>query len=62
MRLNHNTLSLLRKYNLQACLIPRDAPLATFLLAQPDWQLRYSDSLSVIVIRKRQGTSPKGDH
>ncbi len=62
MGLSRDTLSLLRKYNLQACLIRSDAPLATFLGAQPDWQVVYADQVSTVVIRKRQSQSAKSDH
>ncbi|HUI41509.1 MAG TPA: hypothetical protein VL523_06035 [Terriglobia bacterium] len=43
---------LMRKYNLQACLILRNSPLETFLAAQPDWQRVYSDKLSAILVRR----------
>jgi hypothetical protein len=46
------TRSLMRKYNLQACLIHRDSPLDTFLTAQPDWHTVYSDKLSAILLRQ----------
>ena len=47
-----NTLSLLRGYNIQSCLIARDEPLATLLAASSGWQKVYSDELSVLFVRR----------
>jgi len=51
--LEPHALSVLQKYDIQACLIKSDAPLATVLGALPDWQVAYKDELSTLFIRKR---------
>ncbi|MGH9789547.1 MAG: hypothetical protein ACRD4U_12685, partial [Candidatus Acidiferrales bacterium] len=57
--LKPNPRSLLSQYRVEACLFPRDSPLATFLDSQPDWKLVYSDDLSVIyVLGERQTSVP----
>lgn len=61
MSLDSATLNLLRKYDVQACLIRRDSPLATLLATQRDWLTIYSDSLSVVVVHRRHSPSAKGD-
>ncbi len=53
-RLDPDTLFLLRKYDVQACLLERKAPLATLLAALPDWERVYSDKLSALYVRKRK--------
>jgi hypothetical protein len=50
--LDRDTLPLMRKYGLNACLIERDSPLATLLSSLPDWERVYQDDLSIIVVRK----------
>ncbi len=52
--LKPKTLSLLRKYGVEACLLQRDAPLVTLLAALPEWEEVYSDELSVIYVHKRR--------
>jgi hypothetical protein len=42
---------LLEKYKIQSCLIPPDAPLATFLTAQADWKRVYQDDVGAIFVR-----------
>ena len=49
---DRDTLPLLRKYGVQACLIERDSSLATLLRALPDWQEVYTDKLSVLLVRR----------
>jgi hypothetical protein len=49
---DHDTVMLLRKYGVEACLIERQAPLATLLNALPDWQQVYADKLSVLFLRR----------
>lgn len=53
-RLDADTLFLLRKYDVQACLLERKAPLATLLAALPDWERVYTDKLSALYVRKRR--------
>jgi hypothetical protein len=50
-----NTLSLLRAYNVQSCLIERDEPLATLLAASSEWQKDYADGRSVLFARSKTG-------
>lgn len=52
IRLEPNTLQLLRKYDVQACLITRDGPLSTALSAIPGWERIYQDRLAAIYVRK----------
>jgi len=54
-RLAPNTLSLLRAYNVQSCLIGRDEPLATLLAASSQWQKIYTDDMSVLFVRSQTG-------
>ncbi len=51
--LQPGALTVLRNYGIQACLLNRNAPLATVLAALPDWQKVYSDHLSVLFIRRQ---------
>ena len=53
-RLEPNTLFLLRKYRIEACLLRPDAPLGTFLAALPDWERVYSDEVSGVYVSKRR--------
>jgi hypothetical protein len=50
--LKPGALSVLRGYGVQACLLDRNEPLANVLAAMPDWQLTYSDAISVIFVRR----------
>lgn len=61
MSLDRATLELLRKYDVRACLIRRDSPLATLLATQREWMTIYTDRLSVIITRRRQSPSAKDD-
>ncbi len=55
--LKPNAQALLSQYRVEACLFPRESPLATFLASHPDWKLVYSDEVSVIyVLEKEQGS------
>jgi len=51
-QVDRQTQFLLLKYDVQACLIKRDAPLATFLAALPDWEPVYADDLSILFVRR----------
>jgi hypothetical protein len=53
MGVEKDTLVLLRKYNVDACLVSARSPIATFLGALPDWQRAYSDDLSTILVRRK---------
>ncbi len=48
---DRDTLHLLSKYGVDACLIERDAPLATLLAALPHWKRVYEDELSVVFVK-----------
>lgn len=50
-RLDPETLALLRKYNIQSCLLKRDAPLATLLAVLPDWKREYEDKVGILYVR-----------
>lgn len=55
-----DTLFLLRKYGVKACLLKREAPLGTLLAALPGWEPVYTDELSVVFVHKmRSGVSGK---
>jgi hypothetical protein len=49
--LEPGALKVLANYHVRSCLMERDAPLATVLATQPDWQKVYSDSTSVLFVR-----------
>ncbi len=42
----------LRNYQISVCLLDRDEPLSTVLLASPDWRRVYSDRTSAIFVRQ----------
>jgi hypothetical protein len=44
--------TVLRAHRIQWCLLERKEPLATVLSAQPDWEQRYSDDVSVLFVRR----------
>lgn len=50
-RLEPDTVSLLNRYKIEACLFPRESALATFLASQPDWKLVYSDDQAALYVR-----------
>ena len=45
-------LDVLRRYQIQSCLLERDEPLSAMLSALPDWKKVYSDSTSVLFVRR----------
>lgn len=47
-----NTLFLLRKYNIQSCLLYQNAPLGTMLAALPNWKEVYKDKIAAIYVHK----------
>lgn len=51
-RLEPNGLRLLGKYDIGACILRSDAPLATVLSALPSWQLVYSDQVTSVFVRR----------
>ncbi|MFZ0880738.1 MAG: hypothetical protein WCA98_14980 [Candidatus Acidiferrales bacterium] len=51
-RLAPNTLFLLRKYNVGACLLEPSNPLGTLLRVLPDWEIVYQDKTSILFVRK----------
>lgn len=56
-----NVLFLLRKYDIQSCLVHQDAPLATMLAALPGWKEVYKDKLAAILVRRQKPSpSPPG--
>lgn len=58
-QLDHQTLPLLRAYGIEACLIERQASLATLLAALPDWEKVYGDDLSVLFVHKNRDSGPR---
>jgi len=52
MRIAPNTLSLLKAYRIDSCLIPRGSALATLLATSPDWEKVYDDRECVVFARK----------
>ena len=55
--LDPDTLPLLRKYDINACLLPVDAPLSTLLESQPQWRRAYADNLSALFVYTGTGDS-----
>ena len=51
-------LDVLRRYQIQACLLGRDEPLATALLASPNWKRVYLDSVGAVFVRNRLNHIP----
>jgi hypothetical protein len=52
-RLQAGTLAMLDGYEVQSCLLRRDAPLATALSALPNWRLVYFDGVSALFVRTK---------
>jgi hypothetical protein len=52
MGLESDTFKLLKKYNIEACLIKGNSPLATALGAMPGWERVYHDHASALFVRK----------
>jgi len=55
IRLEPNTMQLLKKYDIQACLIPRNAALGTALSTAGGWARVYEDPLAAVYV-KQPGT------
>jgi hypothetical protein len=45
-------LDILRRYQIESCLLKPDEPLAVVLAALPDWQKVYSDTTSALFVRR----------
>jgi hypothetical protein len=58
-RLEPGTLSVLRAYRIQTCLLDRREPLATVLSALPDWRQVYADNVAVLFVRRDTTTYPE---
>jgi hypothetical protein len=52
IRMESNALQLLKKYDVEACLISRDEPLGTALAAIPGWERVYQDRVAALYVRK----------
>jgi len=52
------TLAVLRNYNIQTCMLEKGHPLATTLLASPDWHRVYMDETAIILERAPASPSP----
>lgn len=58
-----NTVQLLRRYNVQSCLLKKGVPLATFLSADPGWKRIYHDKLTDLFVRvSRSGHNLTAPH
>jgi hypothetical protein len=58
MNLNHGSLAVLQKYNIQSCLLWRDEALATGLAALPEWKRVYEDDTTVLFTRQQSTVEP----
>jgi hypothetical protein len=58
MRLEPNALQLLKKYDVEACLIKQDAPLGTALAGMPGWERVYQDPVAALYVRKPVALTP----
>ena len=54
IRLEPNAFQLLKKYDIEAFLIRRDAPLGTALAATPGWDRVYLDNVAAVYVRKTE--------
>ena len=52
VNLDPQALYLLRKYGIEACLLQREAPLATVLATLPNWAQVYVDELSILFLQR----------
>jgi len=52
--------AVLRAHGIQSCLLESKEPLATVLAAQPDWERRYTDGVSVLFVRRNTAASQGG--
>jgi len=50
--LKPGAVSVLRAYQVDACLVDRDQPLAVFLAALPEWETVYADKVSALIVRR----------
>ncbi len=57
MKLEPNAMQLLKKYDIAACLIRRDAPFGTALSAIPGWERVYQDQTASLYVRKSAVTT-----
>ena len=57
-RMAPNALFLLRKYDIDACLVEPNTPLSTLLRALPDWQITYEDKTSALFVHKQRRSNP----
>ncbi len=51
-RQNLVVVAMLRKYGIEACLLQREAPLATVLATLPDWEQVHVDKLSTLFVHR----------
>jgi hypothetical protein len=58
MRLEPNALQLLKKYDVEACLIKQDAALGTALAGMPGWERVYQDQVAALYVRKPAAPAP----
>jgi hypothetical protein len=58
--LKPGALDILRRYQIQSCLLKSSDPLAVVLAALPDWQTVYFDQTSTIFVRKSAGPMTGG--
>jgi hypothetical protein len=56
--LKPGALSVLRNYQVQACLLDRGSPLEVFLGALPEWKTVYSDNVSTLLVRQEVALGP----
>jgi len=56
--LKPGALSVLRNYQVQACLLDRGSPLEVFLTALPEWKTVYSDNVSTLLVRQEVALGP----
>jgi hypothetical protein len=52
-------LFLLEKYGVEACLLHRQYPLATYLAAQPGWRRAYLDEMSILYFLESRQLAPR---
>jgi hypothetical protein len=59
-RLEPGGLDVLRRYQIQSCLLEPNEPLTTVLTALPGWQRVYSDRTSVLFVRRKTESGTGG--
>lgn len=52
-------LDILRRYQIESCLLNRNEQLSTVLAALPEWRMVYSDRLSILYVRAGSGEEDK---